>query len=229
MEPKNLGKTSTGMQANIAALLSYALFWITGLVFFLIEKENKFVRFHAMQSIIVFGALTVLQIAVGIFVGIFTVIHLYVLLPLFSLINYLVFLVGLILWILLMVKAYQGEMFKLPIAGDMAEKMAPPDWEKTDSHNDYDEENVSTKSQQKPNDEKPKENVSADPSHFYAEILGLKGNFTQSDIKPAYRKAASQYHPDKVAHLGGKLRQIAEEEMKKINEAYAFFRQKYDF
>jgi uncharacterized membrane protein len=119
MEPNDLGKTSTGMQANIAGLLCYVLGWISGLVFFLIEKENKFVRFHAMQSIIVFGALTVLQIAIGIFAGVLAVIHLgFLVVLLYPLIG----LVGLILWIVLMVKAYQGEMFKLPIAGDIAEK-----------------------------------------------------------------------------------------------------------
>jgi len=115
METKDLGKTSTGMQANIAGLLCYAVGWVTGLIFFLIEKENKFVRFHALQSMIVFGALFVLQIAVGMFMGAF----LGVLIPFF---NGFVALVSLVLWIVLMVKAYQGEKFKLPIAGDMAEK-----------------------------------------------------------------------------------------------------------
>jgi uncharacterized membrane protein len=122
METKDLGKTSTGMQANIAGLLCYALGWIGGLVFFLIEKENKFVRFHAMQSIIVFGALTVLQIAIAMFMGIFGMINLGVLIPVLSLINGLVALAVLVLWVVLMVKAYQGEKFKLPIAGDIAEK-----------------------------------------------------------------------------------------------------------
>ena len=112
------------MQPNVAALLCYVLGWITGLIFFLIEKENKFIRFHAAQSIVVFGALTILQIALGIFSGILVAIHLYVLLPIFTLLYPLIGLVGLVLWILLMVKAFQGEMFKLPIAGDMAEKMS---------------------------------------------------------------------------------------------------------
>ena len=124
MKPKDLGKSSTGMQPNVAALLCYVLGWITGLIFFLIEKENKFVRFHAAQSLVVFGALTVLQIALGILSGILVAIHLYVLVPVFTLLYPLIGLVGLILWILLMVKAFQGEMFKLPIAGDMAEKMS---------------------------------------------------------------------------------------------------------
>jgi uncharacterized membrane protein len=117
METKDLGKSSTGMPANIAGLLCYAVRWVTGLVFFLIEKENKFVRFHALQSMIVFGALTVLQIAIATFTGIFGILG-----PVLHLISGLVGLAILVLWIVLMVKAYQGEKFKLPIAGDIAEK-----------------------------------------------------------------------------------------------------------
>jgi len=49
-------KSSTGLESNVAGLLSYLVGWITGLIFFLIEQEDEFVRFHAMQSIIVFGA-----------------------------------------------------------------------------------------------------------------------------------------------------------------------------
>jgi len=107
---KDLGRSSTGIQPNIAALLSYALGIVSGIIFFLIEKENKFVRFHAMQSIMAFGALFVLQIALPMvpFVG-------WMLAPFVSLL-------GLILWILLMIKAYQGEMFKLPVIGDIAEQ-----------------------------------------------------------------------------------------------------------
>ncbi len=112
MEKNDLGKTSLGMQPNIAAVLSYALGWITGLVFYLLEKENKFIRFHAFQSIVVFGFFTVL----GIVLTVIPVIG-WALLP-------VAYLAELVLWILLMVKAYQGESFKLPVAGDMAEKNA---------------------------------------------------------------------------------------------------------
>jgi len=110
MENKDLGKTSTGMQANVAALLSYVLGWVTGLIFYLIEKDNKFVRFHAMQSIVTFGGLNVL-----IMVLIFIPVLGWIVMPIVSILQF-------ILWILLMVKAYQGETFKLPIAGDIAEK-----------------------------------------------------------------------------------------------------------
>lgn len=119
---KDLGKTSTGIEANVAGLLSYVLGWVTGLIFFLIEKDNKFVKFHAMQSMIVFGALFVAQMGVGMLLGAFIMMRLVFFIPLFSLLNTLIILVALILWVILMVKAYQGEKFKLPVAGDIAEK-----------------------------------------------------------------------------------------------------------
>ena len=103
-------KTSTGLEANVAGLLCYVLGWVSGLVFILIEKENKFVRFHAMQSIIVFGVLSVASIV-------------FRWIPFLNLVIVpLIGLLGLILWIILMVKAYQGEKYKLPWSGNLAEK-----------------------------------------------------------------------------------------------------------
>ena len=110
METKDLGKTSLGIEANVAALLSYLAGFITGIIFYVLEKENKFVRFHAMQSILVFGSLFILSVVLGMmpFIG-------------RALMN-LIWVLDVILWVLLMLKAYKGEYFKLPIAGDIAEK-----------------------------------------------------------------------------------------------------------
>lgn len=102
-------KTSTGLTENVAGLLCYILGFITGIIFLLIEKENKFVRFHAMQSIITSGGLFVLQIVIG-------------MLPYMWRISSLIGLAGLALAIFLMYKAYQGEKYKLPVIGDLAEK-----------------------------------------------------------------------------------------------------------
>ncbi len=103
-------KTSTGLSENVAGLLCYVLGWISGVVFILIEQENKFVRFHAIQSIMVFGVLTVARIILGwipVIGGIF---------------SWIISVLGFILWIVLMIKAYQGTKYKLPWAGDFAEK-----------------------------------------------------------------------------------------------------------
>jgi len=110
--PKVAGST-TSLEPNIAGLLCYLAGWITGLVFILIEKENKFVRFHAMQSILTFGVITVVWVVLQVLASIFW--------P-FYFLGVPFWILSVVLWIVLMVKAYQGERFKLPIAGDIAEK-----------------------------------------------------------------------------------------------------------
>lgn len=117
MGEKNLGKTSMGIEANIEALLCYAVGWITGLVFFLLEKENKFVRFHAIQSMVVFGFLTVATIIINSLFG-------FMLPGIAGLASQFLGILTIILWIVSMVKAYQGEYLKLPVASDIAEKHA---------------------------------------------------------------------------------------------------------
>jgi uncharacterized membrane protein len=111
-------KSSTGMDENVAALLSYVLWWVTGIIFFVIEKNSKFVKFHAMQSIIFFGAVTVVVIVLGILAFIPYIGFI------FGIIAWLIDIFAFIMWIILMVKAYQHQMFKLPVAGPMAEKYA---------------------------------------------------------------------------------------------------------
>ena len=68
-----------------------------------------------------------------------------------------------------------------------------------------------------------------DPDKYFGQILGLRGRITKTDIKRIYRELASLYHPDKVAHLGPKLQEVAAQEMLRINQAYAYFREKYEF
>ncbi|USG65355.1 DUF4870 domain-containing protein [Brevibacillus ruminantium] len=102
--------TSTGLMSNIAGLLCYLVGFVTGIVFLVIEKENRFVRFHAMQSTFVFGALFILNLILGF-------------LPIIGwFISLLIGPITLILWVVLMYKAYQGEYFKLPFVGDLAEQ-----------------------------------------------------------------------------------------------------------
>lgn len=108
METKS--KTALGIDENIEGLLCYVLGFLTGILFLVLEKDNKFVRFHAMQSIVTFLALFVISTVIG-FIPILGWI-----------VSGLIGLVALILWLLLMFKAFKGERYKLPIAGDFAEK-----------------------------------------------------------------------------------------------------------
>ncbi len=107
-----MDKTSTGLAENVAGLLCYVLGWISGLIFILIEPENKFVRFHAIQSIFVFSILTV----AGLIFGWIPVIG--------GFFAWAISVISFILWVVLMVKAFQGTKYKLPWAGDFADKRA---------------------------------------------------------------------------------------------------------
>jgi len=109
-EKKKRDSSTTNLSTNVAGLLCYVAGWISGIVFLVIEQKNRFVRFHAAQSIIVFGALNAIHSLLNpipvagrffsIVIGIF----------------------AFVLWIIMMVKAYHGELFKLPLAGELAER-----------------------------------------------------------------------------------------------------------
>src|SRR3569832_222156 len=127
--PAQTAKSSTGLDENIAALLSYVFGWITGLVFFLIEKDSRLVRFHAMQSIILSGGGFVVLIALWIVVFILSFIvgqvsgRLGFLVSMvFGLVATVIGFAILIGAIICLIKAYQGQYFKLPVVGNLAEK-----------------------------------------------------------------------------------------------------------
>jgi uncharacterized membrane protein len=115
----------SGMAENVAGLLCYVLGWVTGIIFFLIDKR-PYVRFHAAQSIVVFGGLFVIRIVAGIFFGFGAGFMVGGLggFGLASALYGLISLVGFILWILLMIKAYQGEKFQVPVAAGIAQSFA---------------------------------------------------------------------------------------------------------
>ncbi len=105
-------ETGTGLSANVAGLLCYVLGWISGIVFLVIEKKSKFVKFHAWQSIMTFGVLTVAYLIL------FSI-------PIIGwVIGWIIWVLGLVLWIILMIQAGTGKMWKLPLAGEWAEKQA---------------------------------------------------------------------------------------------------------
>jgi uncharacterized membrane protein len=120
------GQSSIGMAPNIAGALSYVLGLITGIIIFALERENKFIRYHAMQSILASVAYIAISIAVSIaltILGFVPVINF--LAGILGFLFYLVFwLGGLVVWILLIIKAFQGEKYSLPYIGEMAEKYA---------------------------------------------------------------------------------------------------------
>lgn len=117
---------STGMSNNVAGLLCYVVGWITGLIFLLIEpyKNDKFVRFHAFQSIFFNISLIGVYIAVFILSIILGFITKGLSIIIMGPVMLLVWLGILATWIFLMIKAYNNQTFKLPIIGDLAAKQA---------------------------------------------------------------------------------------------------------
>ncbi|OGD88221.1 hypothetical protein A3I53_04075 [Candidatus Curtissbacteria bacterium RIFCSPLOWO2_02_FULL_40_13b] len=102
---------------NIVAALSYVLGFITGIVILLVEKDDKFIRFHAMQSTIATGSLFLLNIAVGLILkplGILDVLA--------GMLNILFWFLILLVIIISFVRTYQGKLFKWPIVGAFSEK-----------------------------------------------------------------------------------------------------------
>ena len=103
--------SSTGLDRNLAAALTYLAGFITGIVFLIVEKNSRFVRFHAMQSTVFFVAVLIASIVINSIPLLGTFLYAFLLFP-----------AVLIVWLVLMFKAYGGEWFKLPVAGDFAEK-----------------------------------------------------------------------------------------------------------
>ncbi|MGH9529731.1 MAG: DUF4870 domain-containing protein [Terriglobales bacterium] len=112
--------STEGLSENVAGLLCYLVGWITGIIFLLIDKR-PWVRFQAAQSIVVFGGLFVIRVALGIMtLSIGGLIGF----GLVTMLDMLIGLITLVLWILLMVKAYKHETFRVPIAAGIADGIA---------------------------------------------------------------------------------------------------------
>jgi uncharacterized membrane protein len=129
--PAQVGKSSTGLDANIAAALSYIFTWVSGLIFFVMEKESRLVRFHAMQAILLGAGATVIGIVlwiiafvIGIIVSQISGVLGMLVSLLTGLLAFVFFVAVIIAWVMCLIKAYQGQYFKLPIIGNFAEKFS---------------------------------------------------------------------------------------------------------
>ena len=118
-------RSSTGLDANIAAALSYFFGLLSGAVFFAIETESRFVKFHAMQSMLASVAAIVLWIVYMVLATI--LLHIPILGWIVMLLMWTGLALGMLgLWLFCMFKAFQGDRFKLPYIGDVAEKQVWP-------------------------------------------------------------------------------------------------------
>lgn len=116
------GATSTGVEPRLAAVLSYTAWWLSGLVFLIIEPQHRGVRFHAAQSLVLFGGLSVV---IGL-LSMLSVGMLVVSTSAFQISRILVsavWIVAVVIWLVLMFRALKGETWRVPFVADVAEKI----------------------------------------------------------------------------------------------------------
>lgn len=121
------GSTSTSVDPRLSALLCYAAWWVSGLIFLIIEQQHRTVRFHAAQSLILFGGLSAL-IA---FLAAASIALLIVSAGAFSVARVLVYLVwvGTVgLWLALMYRTYRGETWRVPVVSTLADRLISSAW-----------------------------------------------------------------------------------------------------
>jgi uncharacterized membrane protein len=119
------GGTSTGVDPRIASMLCYAAWWVTGLLFLFLERDHRGVRFHAAQSLVLFGGLSLLMACIGAA----SAMSLFMAPSFFRTIlslNSLVWLGAVILWAVLMVQALRGETVRVPLIADLADRLSEP-------------------------------------------------------------------------------------------------------
>jgi uncharacterized membrane protein len=117
------GPTSTGVEPRLAALLCYSAWWISGLIFLIIEQQHRTVRFHAAQSLVLFGGLSLVigMLSAG-SVGMLVVSA--AAFQAARLLVYLVWIAAVAIWMLLMLKTFQGETWRVPFASDLAARLS---------------------------------------------------------------------------------------------------------
>jgi len=120
---KSEAESSTGLSANVAGLLCYVAGWVTGIVFIILEKKSIFVKFHAWQSIMTFGILTVAHLILSTMLRAIAFATFLPGLAVFAgVLGTIIWIMMVILWIILVIQAGTGKMWKVPWAGDWAEK-----------------------------------------------------------------------------------------------------------
>jgi uncharacterized membrane protein len=110
------------MAPNKAAIFSYALGWVSGLIFLVMERKNSFVRFSAAQSFLFFGGVTILQVILRL-IGAIPFLGTILLAPILGLVGTVITIAALAAWLFLLFQAYRGVKVKIPIVGDYAEAL----------------------------------------------------------------------------------------------------------
>jgi uncharacterized membrane protein len=115
--------TSTGVDPRLASLLCYAAWWMSGIIFLIIERQHRGVRFHAAQSLVLFGGFSALIAALS-FLSIAMLMVSTGAFQAARVLLYAVWIVAVLIWLLLMYRTYNGDTWRVPLAGDLAARIA---------------------------------------------------------------------------------------------------------
>lgn len=113
----------TGLDPRLASVLAYSVWWVTGLVFLVLARDDRRVRFHAAQSIVIFGAVSLLLLGLAA-LSITTLVVWPTGYALIQRLSEFVWLGAVLLWVVLMLKAWRGELWRVPLAARLADRIA---------------------------------------------------------------------------------------------------------
>jgi uncharacterized membrane protein len=113
---------TTGLPSRLASTLAYLAWWLTGLLFLVLERRDSHVRFHAMQSVLTFGTVSLAAVALG-GLALLLVMVSYTAMRFVGYLAQVVWIAGVVLWVVCMMKAYAGERWKVPVIGQLAEDL----------------------------------------------------------------------------------------------------------
>lgn len=127
---RDWGRSSLGMDASTAAAISYLGWWMTGLVVYFNERESRFVRFHALQSVLFTGALTIVSVlayvASSLLMDVYVALHQPVWNTLAQGVALLAFVAVVFAWLTPVIAAFSGTLLRIPIIAPYAERYAQP-------------------------------------------------------------------------------------------------------
>jgi uncharacterized membrane protein len=112
--------TTTGLDVRLASVLCYSVWWVTGGLFLLLERQHRTVRFHAAQSLVLFGSVSILLVALGAVSALALVVSSQTYQMVRSLAN-LLWAGAAILWLVLVLRAWRGEVWRVPLVAALAD------------------------------------------------------------------------------------------------------------
>jgi len=116
--------SSFGLSPNVAAGIASFFTWLGGLIILLGNPPQQWVRFVAVQSIVLFVTYIVAMIAIGVIIGMLNLVHLWPIAALFGFVYLLIGIAYFVAWLMTTIKAFQGSALRLPFVGDIADRWA---------------------------------------------------------------------------------------------------------